>query len=583
MNTSTDVLVHGLQSPPVHLELVKVLKDFYVKYYDTFKERGDGTGDASGIVGLSQLLEGEDGLLNAIINRRQFLPLFEKKNEYEGSLCSFKALAWVIRSGRYSQKLANAVKRFKEYRNMFVHPLRYPYPQHVDAATKAFLDIVEEYYREYQPGKRVQSIFDLSIYHQQLAAGTYLLGRYEIVQYLGSTEKSNIYKVKDRIEPGRAAMVAKIFFNMSSEDKVSLERERSFGSTNQGAGESPYINEYLGSEVLGKDSVIVFRRFIEGGGLTSWFAKGFEKEDFPYRLMSLVGTLLQGLRGIHEKGYVYGSILPQHIVVDSLDAGWLIEFTRTVKVGEGLVKIPQEAWKQFGMKKTPVSAHPSIDIHMLGMLLHRLLVRVESGEVKLPLSQDQIFKAYQKQVSPEMIDFVNRCTTENLTEKFKSAGDALAGWNQAFEKQTAYVEKTRTGPVTYGLVSCSRRKTETDRPIPARELYSASPDFQRWLRWSEKHCDKTLIVSGKYGLVEPAQYLPNYNVDLRHYPVEGQEAWARFIVYALLNQGISSMCEVHICADSLYRSLLQGELERHHIRVVAHEWKDEAATGEKAV
>jgi len=37
---------------------------------------------------------------------------------------------------------------------------------------------------------------------------------------------------------------------------------------------------------------------------------------------------------------------------------------------------------------------------------------------------------------------------------------------------------------------------------------------------------------------------------------------------------------VHICADSLYRSLLQGELGRHHIWIVAHEWKYETEPGE---
>ena len=579
MTSSTDARVHGLQSPPVHAEIVKVLKEFYVNYYDSYKERNDGTGNASGIVGLSQLLEGEDGLLNAIVRRSRFEPLLEKENIYDGSPFSFKTLSWAIRSGKHSQKLAYEVKRFKDYRNKFVHPLRYPYPQHVDAATNAFLDIVEEYYREYHPGKSKKPIFDLSIYRRQLDTGTYLLGRYEIVQYLGKAGQANLYKVKDRIEPGRAAMSAKVFFDMSPEEKAGLERERRFGAETQAEGTLLYINEYLGSEVLGKDSVIVFRRFIEGGGLTGWFANGFEKEDFPYRLMTMVGTLLQGLRGIHEKGYVYGSLLPRNIVVDALDQGWLIEFTRSVKAGEAMLLHPQEDWKRFGLSKTPPTAQPFIDIHMLGMILHRLLVRSEAGELRLPLKLDQVCPAFKSFVSPEMIAFINHCTAEKNAEKYQMAAEALEGWSLAFDKQTAFVADKQTGPMKYGLVSCSRRKVDSERPLPARELYSASPDFQRWLRWSEKQCDKTFIISGKYGLVETNQYLANYDVDLRHYPTEGQEAWARFIVHAMLNQGVSSACEVHICADSLYRSLLQGELGRHHIRVVVHDWKDETETG----
>ena len=575
MSRSTDAFVHGLQSPPVHPEIAKVLKDFYVDYYDSYKARNNGTGNASGIVSLSQLLEGKDGLLNAIIHCSRFEPLLQKEKENSKSPYSFEGRAKVIREGNYTEKLRKAVDGFQQYRNLLVHPMRYPFSQHVDAAIKAFLAIVEEYYRAYCPGKNLPSIYDLSIYREQLAIGSYLLSRYEILQYLGKSAQTHIYRVKDRVEPGRASMVAKVFFDMSQDEKAGLERERRFGSDTQSAGPGPYINEYLGSEALGKDSVIVFRRFIEGCGLSSWFATGVEKEDFPYRLMTMVGTLLQGLRAIHEKGYVYGSLLPRNIVVDPMDQGWLIDFTRSVKAGETMILHSQEDWKRFGLPKTPPTAKPFIDIHMLGMVLHRLLVRSETGELRLPLKLDQVCPAFKRYVSPEMIAFINRCTAEKNAEKYQTAVEALEGWNLAFEKQTAFAADRKTGPMKIGLVSCSRRKVDSEKPLPARELYSASPDFQRWLRWSEKQCDKTFIISGKYGLVETNQYLPNYNVDLRNYPTEGQEAWARFIVHAMMIQGVSSACEVHICADPLYRSLLQGELGRHHIRVVEHEWKNE--------
>ena len=575
MSRSTDAFVHGLQSPPVHPEIAKVLKDFYVDYYDSYKARNNGTGNASGIVGLSQLLEGKDGLLDAIIQQTVFEPLFKKEKEYKDSPYSFEGRAKVIRAGNYSSILSQAVSEFQNYRNLIVHPQRYPYPEHVDAATNAFLSIVEEYYRLYSPVHIDASFYDLSVLQRQLDPGTYLLGRYEIVQYLGKSAHAFVYKVKDRVEPGRAPMAAKLFFDMSPEVKVELDRERKFGSNMKSNDSLPYINEYLGSETLGKDSEIVFRRYIEGGPLSSWFATGVEKEDFPYRLMTMVSTLLQGLRAIHEKGYVYGSLLPQNIVVDVLDQGWLIDFTRSVKAGKTMILHSKDDWKRFGLPKTPPTAQPFIDIHMLGMVLHRLLVRSETGELRLPLKLDQVCPAFKCYVSPEMIAFINRCTAEKNAEKYQTAAEALEGWNVAFEKQTAFVAERKTGPMKIGLVSCSRRKVDSEKPLPARELYSASSDFQRWLRWAEKYCDKTFIVSGKYGLVETNQYLPNYNVDLRHYPTEGQEAWARFIVHAMLNQGVSSACEVHICADSLYRSLLQGELSRHHIRVVEHEWKDE--------
>ena len=573
--TTTDVLVYGVQTPPVHPEIVKVLHEFYKGYYESYKERNDGTGDASKVVALSQLLEGEDGLMNTIIDRKQFQPLFVKKNEWSKRPYNFEGRASVIRDGRYSLKLKGAVQQFQDHRNMIVHPLRYPVPQNVDAIAKSFLSIVEEYYLTYLPEKKACSIYDFSVYREQLGNGNYLLGRYEILQYLGKGEGTNVYKVKDRTEPGRSAMVAKVAFDMSPEIKAGLERERHTGVMIRDAGPLPYLNEYLGSDAFGKDSMVLFRRFIEGSGLSGWFAKGYENEAFPYRLMCMVGTLLQGLCGIHETGYVYGSMLPQYIVVDPLDQGWLIDFTRMVKIGERPATLPQEDWKRFGLKKTPAAAQPSYDIHMMGAVMHRLLVRSDSVDVHKPLRRDQISPAFEKYVADAVINFINQCTSESPTEKFKSSRDALEAWNLAFEKQPAYSESRGTGPIKYGIVSCSRRKVAADKPIPARELYGASPDFQRWLRWSEKQCDKTFIISAKYGLVEPSQSLPYYDVDLRHYPTDGQEAWAKFIAYALLNQGLNNLCEVHICADSLYRALLSAELERHNIRVVEHEWKDE--------
>lgn len=574
--TTTDALVYGVLTPPVHTEIVKTLQNFYKDYYRTYKERNDGTGDASKVVSLSQLLEGEDGLLNAIIHKATFQPLAIKKNEGANGPYSFEGRARIIRANRYSDKLIAAVNQFQFHRNQIVHPLRYPVPQNVDAIAKAFLAIVEEYYSSYIPGNKERSIYNLSVYRDQLGAGVSLMGRYDIVQFLGKTAEASFYKVRDNTEPGRVAMTAKLVFDMSQETKGGLERERNFGAIIQTKRPLPYLNEYLGSEAFGKNSMVVFRRFIEGGWLSGWFAKGYENENFPYRLMCMVGTVLQGLRGIHETGYVFGSMLPQCIIVDSLDQGWLIEFIRVVKVGAKLAFIHEDEWKRYGMKKTPAQAHPSVDIHMLGMIMHRLLVRSESGDIHKPLSKTHVHSVYKNYVSDEMINFINRCTIEPQTAKYQNGQEALDAWNLAFERQVAHVEKKGTGPIKYGLVSCSRRKIATDRPIPARELYSASPDFQRWLRWSEKECNKTFIISGKYGVVEPGQLLPDYDVDLRHYPAEGQQAWARFIVYALLNQGLSSLCEVHICADPLYRAFLLDELERHNIRVVEHDWKDEA-------
>ena len=60
---------------------------------------------------------------------------------------------------------------------------------------------------------------------------------------------------------------------------------------------------------------------------------------------------------------------------------------------------------------------------------------------------------------------------------------------------------------------------------------------------------------------------------MRHFPPEGQAAWARFIVELLRVKGVDGTCEVHVFADGLYRSLIVGELQRYGITTQEYEWE----------
>lgn len=103
------------------------------------------------------------------------------------------------------------------------------------------------------------------------------------------------------------------------------------------------------------------------------------------------------------------------------------------------------------------------------------------------------------------------------------------------------------------LISCTKKKREIapGKKLPAVELYSASPWFQKALLWTRKFYPGVpfYILSTKFGLLSPERLLPFYecsgkfwqNADWRRWGVKildglRQEGWNlqrdRFVILA---------------------------------------------------
>lgn len=63
-----------------------------------------------------------------------------------------------------------------------------------------------------------------------------------------------------------------------------------------------------------------------------------------------------------------------------------------------------------------------------------------------------------------------------------------------------------------GLLNCSAKKLPV--PAPAWLLYSRSPRFSQQFQSLTKRCERVLILSGKYGAIEPAKSLTPYDQKL---------------------------------------------------------------------
>ena len=92
-----------------------------------------------------------------------------------------------------------------------------------------------------------------------------------------------------------------------------------------------------------------------------------------------------------------------------------------------------------------------------------------------------------------------------------------------------------TRPLHIGLVACSR--TKADQPAPARELY-VSPLFRAARAYAEGHYGpgQWLILSARYGLVDPDQVLAPYDLSLRQLTAAQREAWGDRIAIELTDR-----------------------------------------------
>lgn len=110
---------------------------------------------------------------------------------------------------------------------------------------------------------------------------------------------------------------------------------------------------------------------------------------------------------------------------------------------------------------------------------------------------------------------------------------------------------------TIGIVGCS--KTKLDRAAPARDLYT-SPLFVAAAAYCEATYDRWLILSAKYGLVDPDRVLEPYDVTLREMDHVERFHWLlavreQPIAVELVEQVLRDGAQVFLHAGSLYRWL----------------------------
>lgn len=114
-----------------------------------------------------------------------------------------------------------------------------------------------------------------------------------------------------------------------------------------------------------------------------------------------------------------------------------------------------------------------------------------------------------------------------------------------------------------GLVACSRAKA--NRPVTARELY-VSPLFRAASAYAERNygSGRWLILSARYGLVDPDRILSPYDLSLRQLTDRQREAWGDRIAIELTDR-FPAGTVLWFHAGALYRNAI-APVVLHQVR-----------------
>src|SRR3989339_1134148 len=112
-----------------------------------------------------------------------------------------------------------------------------------------------------------------------------------------------------------------------------------------------------------------------------------------------------------------------------------------------------------------------------------------------------------------------------------------------------------------GLISCVSAKQNF--PSVAKNLY-ISPLFINSKKYAEKRLDKYFILSAKYGLLEPSDFIEPYEETLNNKSKQERLEWANK-VFQKLDLKIEKNDRIVFLAGEKYREFLEEKLKEKNI------------------
>lgn len=109
-----------------------------------------------------------------------------------------------------------------------------------------------------------------------------------------------------------------------------------------------------------------------------------------------------------------------------------------------------------------------------------------------------------------------------------------------------------------GLIGCSKKKQ--DYVCKASEMYQPSNLFKKAWNYCQRTYNKTVILSAKYGLLDPEREIEPYDVTLSGMSKQERMAWSHEVLQDI-DDSFPQDTVFYIHAGAKYREWLESGLE----------------------
>ncbi|NHV97614.1 MAG: GIY-YIG nuclease family protein [Thaumarchaeota archaeon] len=205
--------------------------------------------------------------------------------------------------------------------------------------------------------------------------------------------------------------------------------------------------------------------------------------------------------------------------------------------------------------------------------LFKLFVETKDGWVAYNLAE-----IYENQGNlVKALDFYKEACNLLPLHKYKSMAE------QKIAKISGLLQKSqkKEGDILF-VVSCTKEKiwgenTSADAYVPAKDAYTGE-DFKKWLKREEADKYPWLILSAKYGFIEPDHPIGNYDVtfnDEKSGPISDETLRRQVLYQERLGRPLRSFSKIYVIGSSTYFEKVKNAFKETGAEVLRYNFTTE--------
>jgi serine/threonine protein kinase len=289
----------------------------------------------------------------------------------------------------------------------------------------------------------------------ELARGSVVAGRYEVIEELGQGGMGKVYKVYDRrikdvvalklIRP-EVSLSEKAVERFKNELRIARKIAHRYVCRMYDVGEEGFAHFITMEYVPGEDLKAFIRR---SGQIT------------PSKAVSLAQQVAEGLAEAHHLGVVHRDLKPQNIMIDKQGNSRIMDFgIARIQEAEGLtgtgaiIGTPEYMSPEQAELK---DVDPRTDIYALGVVLFEMVTGKVPFEGETPLSVALKHRSVPPQnprelnpnISPALAEVILKCLAKDRAKRYQTTEELQADLNSIAQGLPATKKgTTRREPIT---------------------------------------------------------------------------------------------------------------------------------------